>query len=104
MSNVLIGFNPKGYADEAVAILKKAGHKVTTLSQTHNIPQAALLKAAKGRDAVLPLLSNRIDEKFFAAAGPKLKIVANYAVGFDNVDLAAAKKHNVIITNTPCEE
>ncbi|MFA5129782.1 MAG: D-glycerate dehydrogenase [Patescibacteria group bacterium] len=104
MSNVLIGFNPTGYADQAVAILKKAGHKVTTLKKTHNIPQAELLKAAKGRDAVLPLLSNRIDEAFFLAAGPRLKIVANYAVGFDNVDLVAAKKHHVVITNTPCEE
>jgi glyoxylate reductase len=101
--NVLIGFNPKGFADEAVEILKKAGHKVTTLSSSHNIDQAELIKATKGKDAVLTLLSNKIDEAFFEAVGPKLKIVANYAVGFDNIDLEAAKKHKVIVTNTPSD-
>jgi len=103
MSQVLIGFNPTGFADEAIAILKKAKHTVTTLKSSHNIDQKELLKAVKGKDAVLPLLSNKIDEAFFAAAGPKLKIVANYAVGFDNVDLEAAKKHHVIVTNTPSD-
>lgn len=101
--NVLIGFNPKGFADDAVAILKKAKHKVTTLPSSHNIDQKDLIKAAKGKDAVMTLLSNKIDEDFFAAVGSKLKIVANYAVGFDNIDLAAAKKHKVIVTNTPSD-
>jgi len=99
--NVLIGFNPKGFADDAVAILKKAKHKVTTLSASNNIDQKELIKAAKGKDAVMTLLTNKIDDAFFTAVGPKLKIVANYAVGFDNIDLAAAKKHKVIVTNTP---
>jgi glyoxylate reductase len=101
--NVLIGFNPKGFADEAVVVLKKAKHKVTTLPSSHNINQKDLIKAAKGKDAVLTLLSNKIDDAFFTAVGPQLKIVANYAVGFDNIDLAAAKKHNVIVTNTPSD-
>jgi glyoxylate reductase len=101
--NVLIGFNPKGFADEAIAVLKKAKHKVTTLPSSHNINQKDLIKAAKGKDAVLTLLSNKIDDAFFTAVGPQLKIVANYAVGFDNIDLAAAKKHNVIVTNTPSD-
>ncbi|MCW1892003.1 MAG: D-glycerate dehydrogenase [Candidatus Uhrbacteria bacterium] len=103
MSNVLIGFNPKGFADDAVEILKKAKHKVTVMPASHNIDQKDLIKAAKGKDAVLTLLSNRIDDAFFKAVGPQLKIVANYAVGFDNIDLEAAKKHKVIVTNTPSD-
>ena len=103
MSQVLIGFNPAGFADEAIAILKKAKHTVTTLKSSNNIDQKDLIKASKGKDAVITLLSNKIDDAFFTAVGPKLKIVANYAVGFDNVDLAAAKKHKVIVTNTPSD-
>jgi lactate dehydrogenase-like 2-hydroxyacid dehydrogenase len=101
--NVLIGFNPKGFADSAVEILKKAGHKVTVMPSSHNIDQADLIKSAKGKDAVLTLLSNKIDDAFFNAVGPKLKIVANFAVGFDNIDLESAKKHNVVVTNTPSD-
>lgn len=103
MANVYIAFNPKGFAESALRILKKAGHQVTHFSKDHGIPRVELLKQVKGKDAVLPLLTERIDEAFFKAAGPKLKIVANYAVGFDNVDLAAAKRHGVIVTNTPSD-
>ncbi|MBE7436799.1 D-glycerate dehydrogenase [Patescibacteria group bacterium] len=101
--NIFISFNPKGFAENAVRILKKAGHAVTVYPKVYGISRKELLRLSKGRDAVLPLLTDRIDEEFFRAAGPKLKIVANYAVGFDNVDLQAAKKHGVIVTNTPTE-
>lgn len=101
--NILIGFNPKGFADEALAILKKTKHTVTTLGSSNHVDQKDLIKAAKGKDAVMTLLSNKIDEAFFEAVGPKLKIVANYAVGYDNVDVKAAEKHGVIVTNTPSD-
>jgi glyoxylate reductase len=51
-------------------------------------------------DALLPLLSVQVDEALFAAA-PRLRIVANYAVGYDNVDVAAATRRGVVVTNTP---
>jgi glyoxylate reductase len=101
MSDVLIAFNPAGFADEAVKILKKARHRVTVLKKSHNIQRRKLLKTVKGRDAILTLLSNRIDDRVLKAAGPQLKIVANYAVGFDNVDVKAAAKRGIIVTNTP---
>lgn len=101
--NVLIAFNPKGFADDAVAILKKAGHKVTTLPESSNVPQEELFKAAKGKHAVLTLLSNKINAPFFDAAGPQLKIVANYAVGYDNIDVKEAVKRGIIVTNTPSD-
>lgn len=85
-------------------LLKKAGHKVTIFSKDEIIGRKELLAGCKGKDAVLSLLTDKIDEEVFQAAGPQLKIVANYAVGFDNVDLEAAKKRNVVVTNTPSDK
>lgn len=60
-----------------------------------------LLVFVKGAHAILSQLTDKIDGKVLDAAGRDLKIVANYAVGFDNIDLPAAKKRKVIVTNTP---
>lgn len=80
---------------------------------THKIPEAGLKlllqrfnvrinpKNFKGAEAILSLLTDKIDGKVMAAAGKQLKIIANYAVGFDNIDLAAAKKRKIVVTNTP---
>jgi glyoxylate reductase len=54
-----------------------------------------------GADGVLAHLTDRIDDAFFDRAGPQLQVVANFAVGVDNVDFDAAAKHGVVITNTP---
>ncbi|RTE48963.1 D-glycerate dehydrogenase [Actinobaculum sp. 352] len=63
--------------------------------------RAQLLAAVAGKDAAIVTLTERIDEEFFVAAGPQLKVVANVAVGYDNIDVEAAQRHNVQITNTP---
>lgn len=55
----------------------------------------------KGKNAVVSLLTDTIDGEVLDAAGSQLKIVANYAVGFNNFDLAAATERGVILTNTP---
>lgn len=104
MSTIAITFNPNGFADQGLAQLKKAGHKIKMYKDAYGISRKDLLALVKGADAIYPLLTEKIDEAVFKAAGPQLKIVANYAVGFDNVDLAAAKKHNVVVTNTPHEK
>ncbi len=67
------------------------------------IPRKDLLKNIKGCDALLCLLTDKIDGEILDAAGPQLKIVANYAVGFDNIDLAAAKKRGIPVTNAPSD-
>jgi len=85
-------------------LLKKAGFKVTVYPKDQIIDRKALLAGVKGKDAVLSLLTDRIDEEVLRTAGPKLKIVANYAVGFDNIDLKAAQAHKVIVTNTPSDK
>jgi glyoxylate reductase len=87
--------------EPAVAMLKKAGHAVKVYPKEQIIPRAALLKGVRGVEAILSLLTDKIDEKVMDAAGPQLKIIANYAVGYNNIDVAAAKKRSVLVTNTP---
>lgn len=90
--------------DAGLLLLKKAGHKTTIYKGENTIPHDALLASVKGVDAILSLLTETIDRAVFDAAGSQLKIVANYAVGFDNIDLETAKARRVVITNAPCEE
>lgn len=92
------------FADSGIKALKAKGYKVEVFAEDKVIPRKTLLQKVTGADALLSLLTDRIDDEVFAAAGPQLKIVANYAVGFDNIDLAAAKKRNIPITNTPSDK
>lgn len=64
-------------------------------------PRDGLLAAAAGADGLLLTPSDRVDAELLAAAGPRLRIVANHAVGFDNVDLEAATANGVVVSNTP---
>ncbi len=85
-------------------LLRQAGLEIEVYDKNEEIPRAELLKKIKGRAAILTLLSEKVDAEFFEAAGPQLKVVSNYAVGFDNFDLPEAKKRGIILTNTVCEE
>lgn len=96
-------FVTRRFADSGIKALQKAGHRVEIYEKDENIPRTELLKRVKGCDALLPLLTDRIDAEVFEAAGPQLKIIANYAVGFDNVDLVEARKRGIVVTNTPSD-
>lgn len=65
------------------------------------IPRDTLLKKVKGIDALLPLLTDKIDGEVMDAAGPQLKVIANYAVGYDNIDVEAATERKIYVANTP---
>lgn len=65
------------------------------------ITREELLAGVKGVDALLPILTDTIDAAVMDAAGPQLKIMANYAVGYNNVDVAEATKRGIAVTNTP---
>jgi glyoxylate reductase len=52
-------------------------------------------------DGILALITSRIDDEYLEAAGPQLRIVANYGVGVDNIDLGAAARRGIVVTNTP---
>jgi len=60
-----------------------------------------LLKFVAGADAVVSWVTERVDGEFLDAAGGQLKIIANYAVGYDNIDLEACAERGVVVTNTP---
>jgi glyoxylate reductase len=60
-----------------------------------------LLEAAKGASGILATLTEQVDAELMQAAGEDLKVIANMAVGYDNVDLEAARERGVVITNTP---
>ncbi len=92
------------FADSGIKTLKAKGYKVEVYAEDKVIPRKTLLEKVKGCDALLSLLTDKIDDEVLNAAGPQLKIVANYAVGFDNIDLAAAKKRNIPVTNTPSDK
>ncbi len=63
--------------------------------------RAELLAGVRGRDGVLCLLTERIDGEVLEAAGARCRVFANMAVGYDNVDVAAATRRGVMVTNTP---
>ncbi|WP_245177481.1 D-glycerate dehydrogenase [Geodermatophilus sp. DF01-2] len=60
-----------------------------------------MLAGVAGAAAVVCTLTERVDAAVLDAAGPQLRVVANTAVGFDNVDVAAARERGVVVTNTP---
>jgi glyoxylate reductase len=82
-------------------LLKAAGHSLNVWTPDSAIPRAELLKRAKGAHGILSLLTDRIDDAVLQAAGGQLMIVANYAVGYDNLDMAALKKRGIQAANTP---
>ena len=63
--------------------------------------RAELLERVAGRDGLMTMLTDRVDDELLDAAGAQLRVVANYAVGFDNVDLEAVTRRGVIVSNTP---
>ncbi|HEX2470639.1 MAG TPA: D-glycerate dehydrogenase [Candidatus Limnocylindrales bacterium] len=64
-------------------------------------PRDELLRRVAGVDGVLTLLTDKVDDEFLDAAGPQLKVVSNYAVGFDNIDVAACARRGIPVGNTP---
>lgn len=83
---------------------KAEGHELTVSEFSRPLTPAELVEKVKGMEAILSLLTDRIDGDLIDAAGPQLKIVSNYAVGFDNIDVKAATDRGVVITNTPSDE
>ena len=64
-------------------------------------PREELLRRVAGCNGVLTLLTDRVDDDFLDAAGPRLRVVSNYAVGFDNIDVPACTRRGIPVGNTP---
>lgn len=81
-------------------ILKQAGFSVKTNKEDRMLSREELLTGLKKADAAICLLSDKIDAAMLAEL-PRCKVIANYAVGFNNIDIETAKSKGIIITNTP---
>jgi glyoxylate reductase len=86
--------------DPAIELFEGAGDVWVS---PHDRPLSAdeLHSAVAGADAAVTLLHDRVDDAFLDAAGPALRIVANVAVGYDNVDVEACARRGVVVSNTP---
>ncbi|MGN6258742.1 MAG: 2-hydroxyacid dehydrogenase [Solirubrobacterales bacterium] len=84
----------------AIELLRAAG-EVRSDEREVPVPRQELLELVAGADAVLTLLQDRVDEELLEAAGPQLRCLANVAVGYDNVDVEAATRRGIVVTNTP---
>src|SRR3989304_8790634 len=84
--------------------LKKDSNDVKISDINRALSPEELLEGAKGADAILCLLTDKIDGDVMDAIGPQLKVISNYAVGFDNIDIKAASDRGILVANTPSEE
>ena len=82
----------------------KTGNEVTVSEFDRPLTPEELIEKAKGVDALLSLLTDKIDGEVMDAIGPQLKVISNYAVGFDNINIKDANDRGIIVCNTPCEE
>ena len=86
--------------EKGINMLKEKGWDVS-IGPEGKISPEELLKGVKGVDAILSVLTEKINGQVMEAAGKQLKVVANYAVGYNNIDVAEAKKREIMVTNTP---
>ena len=63
--------------------------------------QSKLIEMSKGQDAILTSLTDKIDQDTIKKLPDTIKVISNFAVGFGNIDLEAAKKKGIVVTNTP---
>lgn len=89
---------------EVLNKLFDSGNEVVVSEFDRPLTSEEFLERAKGSDAVLSLLSDHINGEVIDAIGPQLKIVSNYAVGFDNIKVPELTEKGVVVTNTPSDE
>ena len=89
--------------EAGIKMLKEKGYEVVVNPDDRVLTKEELITALKDQnyDALFCLLTDKIDGEVMDAFGPQLKVVANMAVGFDNIDTQKAKKRGIMITNTP---
>lgn len=85
--------------DTGLEMLKEK-YEVEVFSDSTNPTKEELINKAKEADAIVSLLSDPIDREIIEKCN-NLKVIANYAVGYDNIDLDAAKENSISVTNTP---
>lgn len=97
MSRVVV----TGRIPDAAIEKLRAEHDVDAWNSTESIDREELLQRVAGADALVTLLTEKVDAELLEAAGPQLQVTANVAVGYDNVDVPACAERDVVPTNTP---
>ncbi|MCL2645891.1 MAG: D-glycerate dehydrogenase [Phycisphaerales bacterium] len=83
-----------------IEMLKQAGHEVLVLPHDRPCTRTELLAATEAAQGVLTMLTDKIDGEFLQQR-PGVKAIANYAVGYNNIDIAACQARGVCVSNTP---
>ncbi|MFQ6136100.1 MAG: 2-hydroxyacid dehydrogenase [Candidatus Hydrothermarchaeales archaeon] len=85
--------------EDGLVMLRKEV-KVEVNPQERVLTKEEIVKGVRGKDGLLCLLTDRIDAEVMDAS-PNLKVISNYAVGYDNIDIEAATRRGIVVTNTP---
>ena len=94
--NVLV----TGRLPDDVLVLIKKEHNVEFNLQDRPMDRERIILSITDKDGILCMITDSIDRELLDKA-PNLKIIANLAVGFDNVDVQAATERGILVTNTP---
>lgn len=89
---------------ESLKPLLESDNEVVVSEFDRPLEPGEFLEGAQGCDAVMTLLTDKIDGEVMDAIGPQLKIISNYAVGFDNININDATQRGIVVTNTPSDE
>ncbi|WP_378955200.1 phosphoglycerate dehydrogenase [Pelosinus sp. sgz500959] len=100
MVKVLVTARSFALCAEAKTILESKGYSITWNPVGRPLKEQELLELIPGMDALITG-TDEVSEKVIAAGLPSLKVIAKYGVGYDNIDVAAAKRHGVQVTFTP---
>jgi len=96
---------PRVYVTREIPIdgldLIRANCEMEIWPEEKPVPRDILMEKANGKAGLLTMLSDPIDAEVIEAAGPNLKVISNYAVGFDNIDLKTASTKGIFVGNTP---
>ena len=87
--------------ENGIASLKQKGFEVEINKSGKDLDFENLKNIFSSYDAVITMIYNKIDSKLIKSASKKLKIISNYAVGFDNIDVKTAQNRKIAVTNTP---
>ena len=98
---VLKAFVTRKIPEEGLNLLKERGVEVEMNEEDRVLTKEEVIRGIKGKDGLLCLLTDKIDAEVMDAGLPTLKIISNYAVGYDNIDVRAATERKIPVTNTP---
>src|SRR3989344_3623042 len=101
-----MGIMPRVYIcdpipENGILLLKQNGFSVDVNGSGKDLTREGLKKVFGDYDAVVTLLTNKIDEEIIKSSSKKLKVISNFTVGFDNLDIKAIKARGIIACNTP---